>query len=280
MAAVNRTPEWIEREYGRDKWPALGALIEEVSASEGPNPTLGRVLARVTAQDFIAGRDPLATVEVPICGSLVRTSIAAMMGGIEAVVTNTLDRWCDPDTDVVVELGSGWSRSLLAFATTLGPRHARYFGAEYTDAGRDCADRLAALDPSIAFTSLAFDYNSPDLSTIRGDCALAFTVHSLEQIPEVTPALIDEIRAIAARVTCVHFEPVGWQLGESAFTSRAYAEHHDYNRNLWVLLTDEQRDGRLTIDHTTVDICGINPANASSVIAWSAVSFDPGRERP
>ncbi len=268
--AVDRTPEWIEREYGREKWPAVAAMIESVLAAEGPGASLGRVLAQVTARDVLDGRDPLDVVEVPFAGSLVGVPAAAMMGGIEAVVAGTLDRWCHPDTDLVIELGSGWARNVLTFASSLGPPRARYVGAEYTAAGRDCADRLAALDPALDFSSLAFDYRAPDLGSLRARRALVFTVHSVEQVPALPAAVVDEIRGVAPHVTCVHVEPVGWQIGGSAFTSPAYAERHDYNRNLWALLSQEAAEGRLSIDRVAVDVCGVNPANASSVLAWSS----------
>ena len=84
------------------------------------------------------------------------------------------------------------------------------------------ATRLAALEPAIRFQSLSFDWRHPDLTALAGHGdAVVFTVHSLEQVPDLDAGALDAVLALAPSVTCLHFESVGWQLeGDSASSSR------------------------------------------------------------
>jgi hypothetical protein len=178
---------------------------------------------------------------------------------------------CTDETDLVLELGPGWGWAVLSVWMTGGPRRALYVAAEYTEAGRRAAAKLAELDPRLDFRALPFDYHEPRLDGLGArEHAVVFSAHSIEQIPEVKPKLFEAIRGVAERVSCIHFEPVGWQLpgyaGEGS--SSAYADQHDYNRNLVECLRAEAAAGRLVIDAVTPDVFGINPANSTTVIRW------------
>ena len=118
--------------------------------------------------------------------------------------------------------------------------------------------------------SVRWDYHRPDLSVLGSvDEAVVFTAHSVEQIPRLSTQALDAIRGVARQVVCIHFEPVGWQLGgEHPGTSAGYAEGHDYNRNLVELLRSEEQDGALMIDFALPDVVGVNPRNATTVIRW------------
>ena len=56
----------------------------------------------------------------------------------------------------------------------------------------------------------------------------------------------------------------------SAGTSRAYAEHHDYNRDLLEVLRAEEAAGGLRIEAIEPDVLGLNPDNATTLVRWSA----------
>ena len=272
-AGVQRTAEWVEREYGQEKWPAVEAAIREEIAREPEPAGLARVHARVVRRQY--GRDPLERVGAVFEGREVQVppgvSIAAVSQLLRDVV---LDR-CTPETDLVVELGSGWGWHVVATWLGGGPRDALYVGAEYTEAGRRCADLLASLEPGLRFRSLAFDYNEPDLSDVAGAReAVVFTGHSIEQIPYVRPALFDAILSLAPRVTCVHLESAGWQLDgrDSPCSSREYAERHDYSRNLVEQVRQQEAAGRLVVDAALPNVVGVNPRNATTVSVWRSAS--------
>jgi len=68
---------------------------------------------------------------------------------------------------------------------------------------------------------------------------------------------------------------VGWQLDEKdrkqgeGTSSEAYAEEHDYNRNLWPLLKELQDEGRIRIDRVEAEVFGVVPENCVSIIGWT-----------
>lgn len=266
-----RTREQVDREYNEEKWPAVGRLVAETVASESA-PTLSRVLGRVvraslTGDAFVTRRGAV------VAGQRVDVPLSISYGAVRRLVLDSVIAACGDSTELVVELGSGPGWTLFGTWLEGGPADATYVGAEYTQAGRDVADQLAELAPAMSFRSLDFDYHRPDLSELGHVAeAVVFTAHSLEQIPHVNPDLFEAIRGLADRVTCLHFEPVGWQLGEDtgAGTSPEYAEQHDYNRDLVPRLREEEAAGRIAIDTVLPEVVGVNPENSTTVIGWSA----------
>jgi hypothetical protein len=259
----------VEREYNEEKWPAVGRLVEEAVAAE-PDAGLARVLAKVVRASLTD--DAFVTPSGAVfAGTRLDVPLSVSYGAVKRLVTDTVIAACTERTELVVELGSGPGWALLGAWLEGAPRDALYVGAEYTAAGRAVADRLAALDPRLRFRSLPFDYHRPDLSELgRVEEAVVFTAHSLEQIPYVDPELFAAVRGLAERVRCVHFEPVGWQLGEDtgSGTSREYAEEHDYSRDLVERLRAEEAAGRIAIDTILPEVVGVNPANSTTVIGW------------
>jgi len=267
---VNRDPEHVQREYGREKWPAVAREIDRVLAGERA-PDLCRVL-RLVAREQWRRDDPLRSSPAIVGGQVVEVPPSGAWAAEQDILLEALLHACVPGTDLIVELGSGWAWHLLSLWCAGGPCDATYVAAEYTEAGRGASEALASLDSQLDFRALPFDYNHPDLTAVpHGEQAVVFTVNSVEQVPRLDPAVFDAIRGLAARVTCVHCEPVGWQLDASAGgSSRAYAEENDYNRDLVERLREEQAAGGLTIEGFAVDVIGTNPRNATTVISWSA----------
>jgi hypothetical protein len=270
-----RSREQVQREYDEEKWPAVDALVREAVATETV-PTLSRVLGRVIRSSLTG--DALVTRRGAVfAGQRLDVPLSVSYGAVRRLVLDTVVAACSERTELVLELGSGPGWTVIGTWLDGGPQDATYVGAEYTRAGREVADRLAALAPELRFRSLPFDYHEPDLGSLgRVGEAVVFTAHSIEQIPHVNPALFDAIRGVADRVTCLHFEPVGWQLGEAAGagTSREYAEQHDYSRDLVPRLREEEAAGRLAIDTILPEVVGVNPENSTTVIGWSS---PPGR---
>ncbi len=267
----SRRREGVEREYGEEKWPAVARQIATEIAAE-PDAGLARIRARVSRAQRLAP-DFFATHRYVIDGQEIQTSLSAAVGAVRGIVLGSIAEACRHETDLIVELGSGWGNALLSAWTSGGPRHALYVAAEYTEAGRDAASRLAALDPSLEFRALEFDYHEPDLSGLGArEHAVLFSSHSIEQIPKVSPALFDAMRSVAARVTCVHFEPVGFQVAdyEGTASTREYALEQDYNVNLMGALEAEAEAGRIEIDFVRTDVFGLNPDNPTTIVRWQA----------
>ena len=270
---VVRTRAHVEREYGEEKWPAIEQLIRTERALE-PDAGLSQILARVLRAQY---RTADLTEPRPFVLDGKRTSIprGGAFGAAQFIVQDAIAEACLPETDLVLELGSGWGWLLLAAWAAGGPRHASYVAAEYTEAGRRAAGALAELDDRLDFRAIHFDYHDPDLSGLGSRRhAVVLTAHSIEQVPELKADLVEAIRGVAREVTCLHFEPVGWQLDgySGAGSTRKYAERHDYNRNLIPLLRAAEAAGTIAIELIRPDVFGINPENSTTAIRWSSVS--------
>jgi hypothetical protein len=268
---VTRTRATVEREYGEEKWPAMLRLVEQERDAE-PGAGLARVLGRVARSQW-RREDPLATRPSTVGGAQVPLAPSASYGAIQGLLLELVQSACTDDTGLVIELGSGWGWHILTLWARGGPRAARYVAAEYTEAGRRAAARLAELDEHLDFRAVAFDYHEPALPDLApAEHAVVFTAHSIEQIPHVVPELFTAIRGLGRRVTCLHFEPVGWQVDghDGRGTSEAYATEHDYNRNLVASVRAEEAAGRLVVDAVVPDVLGINPRNSTTLVQWHA----------
>ena len=128
------------------------------------------------------------------------------------------------EVDCVVELGSGIGRNLFALfhaARDRLPDKLELHACELTEAGRRISQTLHGLCPGMNLSIHPFDYHNPQLPFLQEhQNALFFTVHSIEQITELSPALFDEMIARSAKCSCLHFEPVGWQFDENLLEQR------------------------------------------------------------
>ena len=133
------------------------------------------------------------------------------MSPIRYLMNNVL-----PETEAVVELGSGWSSNLFQLFVGLGRpccNDVDFIGAEYTDDGRSCARIIADLDGVVRYKDYHMDYRNADVSFLKSykKHVLVFTHHSIEQVDFIDPKLYQQLAALDAQVTLIHFEPVGWQ---------------------------------------------------------------------
>lgn len=265
---VVRDADWIDREYGQEKWPAVGEMVEEELARG--ERELDRVVARVARREFLVGRDMLAPLPVVIAGQRLSAPGCIGFGAYQSAITELVIASCRVDTDVVVELGAGWGRNVLKIFAAGGPRDARYVSAEPTEAGRRVAARLAELEPALRLETVPFDFREPRLDLGPSKHAVVFTVFSVEQVADLEENALESIRSLASRVTCLHFEPIGWQGDPGAREEREYSERHDYNRNL-VSLVESFADRGLIHDVALHrDVVGMNPVHAMSLLSWQS----------
>lgn len=274
MTSPRRDKLWIEREFGRDKWPAVLAEIERLEAAGERD--LARLVSLVSHWE--AGQPDAAAIEILALGRRVALPAALAYPGFYTLVRQILlDLSLQEEPDLIVEVGSGWGRNLANLWLDGGPRHARYLALEYTESGRRCSQALARLAPGFDLITDAFDYYAPSLPDLpRHARALVFTVFSIDQIPQISAAPLQMLSRIADSVTGVHFEPVGWQHAEQAagksennpFKSKTYTETHDYNRNFWPVLKNLEAEGNLVVEQMVPDIFGANPENPASLVVW------------
>lgn len=273
-AGVQRNQAWIDREYGLEKWPAV--LKQAQDWIEGGEACLSRLINKINAWE--AGDGALSTTPVIIAKQRVAVPELLVHSGFYALVRECLLDTCRrDDPGLIIEMGSGWGRNLLDLWCAGGPAAARYIALEYTAAGRECSRVLAALAPELALDVYPFDFYAPCFASIvRGERALVYTVFGIDQIPYIDRQVFEACLCLADEVTGIHLEPIGWQMavteadptctGEGS--SEAYAERHDYNRNLWQVLIDLSADSMITIEEVRNDLYGANPENAASYVRW------------
>ncbi len=283
---VVRDRAWIEREYDSEKWPALLRHVDALIAAG--ETSLSRVLTLVEWERQRKWTQTLGTqtpgtrglagadaFDLSVYGRRATLPFGCVFEGQQALIARAVGEACTPQTGAIVELGSGIGKNLCWTWLLGGPRDVPYYALEYTAAGRACSQRLADLAPELELIVQPFDFHAATLDGVhvRGDHAVVFTAQSIEQIPDITEAAMRPILDLAPRVTCLHFEPVGWQMAghapmPGATSSRAHAEAHDYNRNLWAVLQGLERDGALSITRSIPDLYGVVPDNSVALVEW------------
>ncbi len=266
---VNRTREWNLREYGEDKFPGVVGFVQEAIDRGAELPA---ALAHVVRREVIRERGAFEEVDAIFGGRPTEVPISVAIGGYQALINEAVLACCEPDTNLVVELGSGWGRNLFAIWCAGGPREATYVAAEFTDAGREASERLGTLAPAMSLRTLPFDYTRPELGDLPdARHAVVITGHSVDMMPELGPGVFAAIRGVAERVSCLHFEAVGWQSpdrGDREGSSEEYATHNDYNRNLIAAVRAEEAEERIVVDRIIPEVVGINPRHSTTLIAW------------
>ena len=177
--------------------------------------------------------------------------------------------------DCVVELGCGYGRNLFEIFYCSGATKIAYFGGELTESGIALARAIAALEPAMDVSFFHFDYMKPDLAAVpKVDRALVFTMHSIEQVRNIDPALFGVIRGIARHVTCIHLEPFGFQLANLGPVSKAhtkYAQALGMNDNFIPALMAAKDRSWLTIDMLATEMfLPSHPHNPTSLAIWTS----------
>src|SRR5437764_13027323 len=95
-APVARTAEWIERDYGREKWPAVDRLVSDAMASDHP-PLLSRVLREVARQERPSSEGQEETV---LGGATIRLPPAVAWAAHDGMVVESVIAACGPTTDL------------------------------------------------------------------------------------------------------------------------------------------------------------------------------------
>jgi hypothetical protein len=228
---------------------------------------LSRAVRLVDAQERALSLEPLDGMAL---GERVTLPRAAMTGARRDLIQRILLDACTPETDLVVELGSGGGINLLNLWLWGGPR-ASYYALEPAASGRETTELLAALEPDIELSTAAYDYERPSYAVVPtgNNHAVVFTIHSIEQVTELPREAITGLFDLGVKVTGVHFEPVGWQvLDEPDAASHEYALRQRYNRNLWALLQELAAEGALTVDTVVPDLFGDKYKNPGTLIVW------------
>ena len=197
------------------------------------------------------------------------------MGGQRAALHRTLLLSAmTPETDAVVELGSGDGLNLFNLWMAGAPAKARYHALEITAIGRLCTELLGQLVPRMKVSAHPYDYFKPNYDEIPGGAKhmMVFSSGSIEQCDQLPEQVITGLLDKAETITGVHTEPVSWQMPNDA--DPHYVEtHHQrciefgFNQNFWPLMQDLEKRGLLEITSTMPHIFG-RAKHPYALITW------------
>ncbi|HUN46233.1 MAG TPA: hypothetical protein VMU85_06925 [Stellaceae bacterium] len=224
-------------------------------------------------------------------------SLPAMPGmdGVFSAIAGVVD----PEVDCIVEFGSGLGCNLARLRLRLPQAPVTYIACEPTEHGRRASELLFSADPDARFEARAFDYGVPDLGFLdRFRKIVAFTVHSIEQMPVLGEAFYGAL--LATNIAhCIHLEPVGWQRftnlaqlvlslhtdreawqwlrqnfefvvedSELVNNSAMWSAAGGYNTDLLPLIAAAAGRGEVALTALAYETIGINPFNPSTLVAW------------
>jgi hypothetical protein len=246
-----------------EEWSKVLGVVDDVIASGE------RSLAGAVRRTIERSRGADLTPETCFAlGQTISLPRIVLYAGRQAMISQVLAGQRREDTDLVVELASGWGVNLLSLYLNGGPPKARYVGLEPTESGRECAKRLAALDPALDLTCAPFDFRAPNFAALPNGArhVLVFSCHGVEQVPALPKDFIASLLGLGVQVTGVHIEPIGWQISPDANQATYEScRKFGYNENLWTLLTGCPD---IVIETAAPDVIGLKAKNASSLVIW------------
>ncbi len=190
-----------------------------------------------------------------------------------------------PDVERIIETGSGWGKVLFNLWLYGGTGNADYYALELTKAGRKIAELIAEESTAnIKLRTQPFEYYDADFSFLSDKQKTCFfTHHSIEQIPTIGREYIDNMLATPGFHRCVHMEPIGWQIptnnwladpelkgrmSEIDKANKRFAEKRNQNNNLYPLLREYEKQGKIRIHVCRKYLCSHLIANATTLIVW------------
>ncbi|HEX6576634.1 MAG TPA: class I SAM-dependent methyltransferase [Gemmatimonadaceae bacterium] len=257
-SAKEKTPDEIEREFGREKW---GALLERFKAT--PGARLDDVDRWAAGDD--AAKVSLASVDQHIVEMTAEESHEAYLAYIMSALEPHI-----AEASAIVELGCGYGSVILGLARKAAFQDLRYFAADFTSTGPELAG-LIAKSESIPLTTGRANLKENPVTDLRiPEGALIYTAYAAQYVEPLTDAFIEGVAALKPRAV-VHIEPVYEHCDPSTLLGllrQRYIQANGYNRNLSTILHDHEARGSLEIVHESKPGFGPNPLLAASVIAW------------
>jgi hypothetical protein len=254
-ATKEKTPEEIEREFGKEKW---GRLLERFKE----NPS-----ARLDDVDKWAAGDTTLTL-ASVDEHIVEMTSDESHDAYIAFIADALEPHL-PAT-AVAELGCGYGSVILALARKAAFQDLPYFAADFTTTGPELA-RLIAANESIALATGRADFRTMPMTDLEiPEGALIYTSYAAQYVEPLTDAFIDGLIRLRPKAV-IHIEPVYEHCDPATLLGllrQRYIQANGYNRNLSTILRDHETRGSLEIIRDSSPGFGPNPLLAASVIAW------------
>lgn len=267
-----RDESFVLNEYDVDKWPSVIKLIKEEKGYGESN--IIRILNKINTKNRNIHSNKI--IRIIFNDQDVNLPVEFAISGNQSYICQKIIQSCSDKTDAIIELGSGYGRNLFWTWLNGGPQNIKYYGLEFTKSGRDASEMIASFEKRMTFISKPFNFYYPSfdfLKDINGHIVF-FSVHSIEQIPLISREFFIELLRLGKNFTCIHFEPIGWQINERKTlkgSSQEYAQTHDYNTNLYDIILKLQTENLISINEILPNYLCINPSNGTSVISWNPI---------
>ena len=182
---------------------------------------------------------------------------------------NVLDKHVTENTDVIIDLGSGWGRHSIQLSFM--NEGYNLIAGELSDSGQKIT-KFFTDKYNLPIESFPFNWHEPDslielLSGRDYKEVVLFSSNSIEQIPHLPIDLFDRICNLPInKITGVHIEPVGFQYDNTPFP---FSNH--YNKNMKEVLETSESNGKLEVINVDRKYYGHNTsvvANNNTLIEW------------
>ena len=203
-----------------------------------------------------------------------------------------------PEVERIVELGSGWGKTLFNLYLYGAPLGVQYHALELTRNGRAVTDLIAKhCAQRMDIRTHFFNYFQPDFSMLAEHKRTCFiTHHSIEQVPQLGSELFERLLEVPGFYRCVHLEPCGFQIPDDSWLksrffferplnarhmrridadNRRFSEEKGQNMNLYPLLRDLENAGKVRIHQVRKYFTSHLLSNATSLIVWGRPALRP-----
>ncbi len=179
---------------------------------------------------------------------------------------------CREEHDCIVDLGSGLGRNIFEIYFNGGPTEVTYFAGEFAESGRTVTEKLAALVPELDIRTCPFNHRKPDFSFLKGyRNVLMFSCHSIEQVDIIPDDYFETLASAAENVTCIHFEPFGFQISTGSPISKSQqnlAHDKNWNTNFVEVLEASRVGKKINVVFMATDLFAIDKISPTSVAIW------------
>ncbi len=191
------------------------------------------------------------------------------------------------NTKRIIELGAGWGKNLFKLWLYGAPVDADYCSYELTNSGRELFRKIAThAAPKMNLKTFEFDYYNADFSALTENIpTVVFSHHSLEQITNIPQDLMERIAKIPGLTDVLHLEPVGFQWQDDSWLAqkdlnlmaqidsgnKKFAEKRQQNLDLYDVLSDLEKKGKIQITEKKKYYCSTILNNATSILSWKPI---------
>ena len=178
------------------------------------------------------------------------------------------------DVDCVVELGGGWGRNLFDLWHAGLSSEIKLYSADNSTWGKKIALKLSSLCPDIPIVPVSFDIENPDFSFLTGEKRVLYFSHfTMMYISELKEEFFEKMTQANDKITCIHFEPMGFQISKSqgyvSLVQNVEATLRNFNRNLINVLSDLKMRGKIDLTHVYKELIpSRDRTHSTSIIIW------------